>query len=120
MSAIERFGATRRMSQVVVYQDLIWLAGQCGTAGKSVTEQTREALNKIAVFLGQNGSDTTRILSATIWLSDIVSYDEMNAVWDGWIPEGCAPAHACSVARLGGEGYDVEISCVAAKSDSSE
>ncbi len=60
------------------------------------------------------GSDKTRILSATIWLSDIASYDELNAVWDAWIPDGCAPARACGESRLAGEGYDVEIICVAA------
>ena len=41
-------------------------------------------------------------------------YDEMNAVWDAWIPEGCAPARACGESRLGGVGYDVEIICIAA------
>ena len=115
MNDIERFSPGIRMSQAVVFGDLIWLAGQCGTAGESVAIQTKEALEKIDQRLAEAGSDKSRLLNTTIWLSDIASYDEMNEVWDAWIPEGCAPARACGEARLGGTGYDVEIICVAAK-----
>ena len=107
------------MSQIVVYGDHIWLAGQCETAERSVTEQTKEALEKIEKLLGRAGSDKTRILSTTIWLSDIANYGEMNTVWDDWMPEGCAPARSCGESKLGGTGYDVEIICVAAKSNPS-
>jgi hypothetical protein len=27
-------------------------------------------------------------MSATIWLSDISTFDEMTAVWDAWMPKG--------------------------------
>ena len=119
MLDITRIGVGTRMSQAVVFGDLIWFAGQCGTAHTSITEQTREALAKIDGLLAEAGSDKTRILSTTVWLANIADYDEMNAVWDVWIPEGCAPARACGEAKLGGVGYDVEIICVAAKLPSS-
>lgn len=112
---IERFEAGQRLSQMVVYGDLIWLAGQCGTANKSTADQTAEALEKIDLHLAKVGSDKTHILNATIWLADIADYDEMNEVWDKWMPEGCAPARACGEAKLGASGYNVEIICVAAK-----
>ena len=115
MTEIKRFETERRMSQMVVYGDLIWLAGQCGAANKSTAEQTREALRKIDMYLAQAGSDKTKILNTTIWLADIADYDEMNQVWDNWMPEGCAPARACGEAKLGGSGYSVEIICVATK-----
>ena len=115
MSEIERLDVDARMSQAVIHGDTVWLAGQCGTAGESVTEQTREALAKIDALLARARSDKTRILNTTIWLVDIKDYDAMNAVWDDWMPEGCAPARACGESRLGGEGYAVEIICVASK-----
>lgn len=117
MGDIKRIETGRRMSQAVIHGDLVWLAGQCGTAGESVEKQTKEALGKIERLLSDAGSDKTRILNTTIWLADIAAYDEMNAIWDEWIPEGCAPARACGESRLGGVGYDVEIICIAAKSD---
>ena len=118
MDDIVRIQPGRRMSQAVLYGDLIWLAGQCGTAGDNITEQTKEALDRVESLLAKAGSDKSRILNTTIWLADIADYDEMNAVWDEWIPEGCAPARACGESRLGGQGYDVEVICVAAKSPS--
>lgn len=113
MDGIERIGCGKRMSQAVVYDNLVWLAGQCGPANKSITVQTQEALVKIDQLLAEVGSDKTRILNTTIWLANIDDYDEMNAVWDAWMPEGCAPARACGEAKLGGTGYSVEIICVA-------
>ncbi|WP_372572660.1 RidA family protein [Ruegeria jejuensis] len=114
MTDITRIKPGERMSQAVSHGGLVWLAGQCGIAGQSVTEQTQDALAKVEALLLEAGSDKTRILNATIWLSDIASYDDLNAVWDAWIPDGCAPARACGESRLAGEGYDVEIICVAA------
>jgi enamine deaminase RidA (YjgF/YER057c/UK114 family) len=55
------------------------------------------------------------MLSATIWLSDIKYYDDMNAVWDTWVPKGAAPARACVEARLANPKYRVEIRVVAAR-----
>ena len=61
------------------------------------------------------GTDKTRIIMATIWLSDIRYFDEMNAVWDMWVPKGNTPARACVESKLATPKYKVEIRVVAAK-----
>lgn len=114
MAEIKRIETGKRMSQAAIYGNLVWLAGQCGTAGESITVQTQETLAKIERLLTEAGSDKTRILNTTIWLANINDYAEMNAVWDAWVPDGCAPARACGEMRLGGVGFDVEIICAAA------
>lgn len=114
MADIRRIGTGKRMSQAVVHGGLVWLAGQCGSAGNSVETQTQEALEKVERLLAEAGSDKTRLLNTTIWLTNIDDYYEMNAVWDAWIPTGCAPTRACGESQLGGVGFDVEIICVAA------
>ncbi len=86
----------------------MWQAGRLRVATNA------RGAAKIEVLLAEAGSDKTGILNTTIWLSDIAAYDEMNAVWDAWIPQGAAPARACGEIRLGGVGYDVEFICVAA------
>ena len=116
MADITRIETGKRMSQAAVYDGLVWLAGQCGTAGENITEQTRETLEKVERLLVEAGSDKTRILNTTIWLANIKDYDEMNTVWDEWVPEGVAPTRSCGESRLGGIGYDVEVICIAAKS----
>ena len=93
--AIIRLHAGPRMSQAVVHGSTIYLAGQVAdqAKGKSVADQTKEILAAIDRLLAEAGSDKTKILSATIYLADIATFAEMNAVWDAWVPRGpCAGA----------------------------
>ena len=91
--SIRRIGAGPRMSQAVVHGETVYLAGQVATqaAGKSVTEQTREILATIDKLLAEAGTDKTRLLSATIYLADIATFAEMNAVWEPWVAPGATP-----------------------------
>jgi enamine deaminase RidA (YjgF/YER057c/UK114 family) len=115
--SIERIGAGPRMSKAVVHGNTVYLAGQVAdqTKGKSVGEQTKEILSIIDGLLAQAGSDNTKMLSATIWLSDISTFAEMNAQWDGWIVQGATPARATVQAQLAAPEYKVEIAVIAAK-----
>ncbi|MGD1038391.1 MAG: RidA family protein [Roseiarcus sp.] len=115
--SIERIGVGPRMSQAVVHGDTIYLAGQVAdkAAGKSVSEQTKEILAAIDRLLAEAGSDKTQILSATIYLADVATFAEMNAVWDGWVADGHTPARATVEAKLAAPAYRVEIACIAAK-----
>lgn len=117
MTEIERRHTDRRMSQSVCYGGLVFLAGQVakGAPGASVAEQTRDILARIDSLLQEAGSDRSKILQATIWLADISTFDEMNAVWDAWVPQGHAPARACVEARLARPEYTVEIAVIAAR-----
>lgn len=114
MAEIKRMHGNGRMSQIVVHNGTVYLAGQVGTPGQSVTDQTREILAKIDDLLAQVGSDRTKILQAIIWLDDMADFDEMNAVWDAWVPKGHEPARACGSAHLAAPGFKVEITVIAA------
>lgn len=115
MSEITRSHTGQRMSQIVTHGDTIYLAGQVGTAGASVAQQTQDCLDKIDALLAEAGSSKTRILQAVIWLADMKDFAEMNAVWDAWVPEGHAPARACGEAKLAREDLLVEFIITAAK-----
>jgi enamine deaminase RidA (YjgF/YER057c/UK114 family) len=52
---------------------------------------------------------------ANIWLTDIGTFQEMNAVWDAWVSPGNAPARATVEAKLAAPQYTVEIAVIAAK-----
>jgi enamine deaminase RidA (YjgF/YER057c/UK114 family) len=115
--SITRLHAGPRMSQAVVHGQTVYLAGVVAdqAKGKSVGEQTKEILSAIDRLLAEAGSDRAKILSANIYLVDIGTFAEMNAVWDAWIPAGHAPARATVEARLAAPPYAVEIACIAAK-----
>jgi enamine deaminase RidA (YjgF/YER057c/UK114 family) len=114
---IERIDTGARMSRAVIHGDTVYLAGL--TANKTVkeglAEQTREILSLIDDLLAKAGTDKSKLLKATIWLSDIRTVDEMNKVWDAWAPAGHAPARACIEALLQGPEKKIEIQVTAAR-----
>lgn len=114
MSQITRVGTGPRMSEAVVHNGTIYLAGQIAT-GASVTEQTKGALAEVDRLLAECGSDKTRILSTQIWLADMSDFAEMNAVWEAWVPQGHTPARATGESKLATAEYRVEIIVVAAQ-----
>ncbi|HKY81774.1 MAG TPA: Rid family hydrolase, partial [Sphingobium sp.] len=53
---ITRIDQGPRMSEAVIHGDTIYLAGQVGTAGESITKQTQEVLAEIDALLERTGS----------------------------------------------------------------
>jgi enamine deaminase RidA (YjgF/YER057c/UK114 family) len=82
---------------------------------RGVAEQTVEILSLIDGYLAKARTDKPKLLRVTIWLSDIRTVDDMNKVWDTWVPAGCAPARACVEALLQGPETKVEIQVTAAR-----
>ncbi len=115
--SIQRFEIAERMSQAVVHGDTVYLAGQVAqdAPGGSITEQTKNILDRIDGLLAEAGSDKSKALSATIWITDMRYFAEMNAVWDAWVSPGNTPARACVEARLAATHFNVEIGLIAAK-----
>ena len=113
---IERLETKQRMSRIVKHNGTIYLCGQvCADASKGITEQTQTMLDKVDELLIASGSDREHILSATIYLNKMADFQEMNAVWDAWVPEGHAPARACVEAAMARDALLVEISVIAAE-----
>lgn len=117
MSSIERLEIGPRMSQAVIHNGVVYLAGQVAldAVGATVKEQTRNILERADKLLAAAGSDKTKLLQATIWLADMRTFEEMNSVWDVWVPKGATPARATVEAKLAGPGYAVEIAFIAAR-----
>ena len=113
---IRRIGVGPRMSAAVIHHHTVYLAGQVAldNAGKPVADQTREILARIDALLAAAGSGKSRLLSATIYLSDIATFAEMNAVWDAWVDPANTPARATVEAKLATPQFTVEISITAA------
>lgn len=112
---IRRLQPGKRMSQAVVHNGTVYLAGQVADdPSQDVAGQTHQVLTSIDKLLAEAGTDKTRILSATIVLADIRTFAEMNSVWDGWVAQGNTPARATIEAKLAGPQYRVEIIVTAA------
>jgi enamine deaminase RidA (YjgF/YER057c/UK114 family) len=114
---IQRIDAGPRMSKVVIHGDTVYVAGLTAnkTVGQSLADQSAEILSLIDGFLAKAGTDKSKLLTATIWLSDIRTVDEFNKVWDAWVIAGQTPARACIEALLQGPDKKIEIQVTAAR-----
>jgi enamine deaminase RidA (YjgF/YER057c/UK114 family) len=114
--SIQRIDKGPRMSQAVTHGDMVFLAGQVADdTDQDVGGQTRQILDKIDALLAKAGSSKDKLLSATIWLSDIATFNEMNAIWDPWVDKENPPCRACVESKLAAPRYTVEIMVVAAR-----
>ena len=113
--SIKRIDVGPRMSQAVVHGNTVYLSGQVATekAGASVREQTIEVLAKIDRLLAEAGTDKTKVLSAGVFIADIATFAEMNAVWDGWVSPGNTPCRTTIETKLAAPQYAIEISVIA-------
>jgi enamine deaminase RidA (YjgF/YER057c/UK114 family) len=114
---IQRIECGPRMSQAVVHNGVVYLAGQVArgdASATSVAAQTTIVLAQIDRLLATAGTSKERLLSASIWLANMDTFAEMNTVWDPWVAPGCAPARATVEARLASASLLVEIAVTAA------
>ena len=114
MADIERWsGGAAGRSRASAWGDLVFTVATA--PGASVAEQTRASLAQISKNLEAAGADNTRLLSATVYLTDIAHKAEMDAQWCEWIGgAGNWPQRACVQAGLAG-GALVEITAIAAR-----
>ncbi|MGQ0642285.1 MAG: RidA family protein [Gemmatimonadaceae bacterium] len=123
MHAIETDNAPRpagHYSQAVVHNGFVFVAGQLPivpgqTEHKpgSVTQQTEQTLRNVAAILVAAGSGLERVLSMTIYVSDIEHWGEVNAVYTR-VLGAHKPARAVVPVKDLHYGYVLEIQCVAA------
>jgi len=111
---IKRLQKSSRMSQAVIHGGIVYLAGQVGTEGASIQEQTQQALDSIDKLLAASGSDKSHMLQATVWLADMADFPAFNALWEAWIDRENPPARATGKVPMVSPGYKVEVTIVAA------
>ena len=107
-------------SQAVVYNGLVFVAGQLAidprTGEKmlgSIEEQTEQALKNVGEILKAAGSDLSRVLKMTVYVSDINLWGAVNEVYARVLGEH-RPARAVIPTGELHHGFLIEIDAVAA------
>lgn len=112
---IQRYHVAKRLSEMVVHNGTIYLAGQVAAdMTKDIIGQTEQVLASIDRLLGEAGSDKTKILSAQMFLPDMGDFAAMNSVWERWVAPGHTPARATLAAKLANPAYKIEVMIIAA------
>jgi enamine deaminase RidA (YjgF/YER057c/UK114 family) len=112
--SITRHSPGPRMSAAVVHGSTVYLAGQVSGDSDTMKGQTEQVLKKIDGLLASVGSGKSKLLSATIYITDMRLFNDMNAVWDAWVDPQNTPARATVQAQLANPKFQVEISVIAA------
>jgi len=111
---ITRRETTEILSNVVEANGFVFTAGiTAKDTSRDVKGQTEEILKEIERLLC--GTDKSKIVSTTIWVSDIRHREPMNEVWRAWTGGKDLPARACVEAKLADPRLLVEIAVIAAK-----
>ena len=111
---IRHIESGKRMSQAVVANGFVFLAGQVAEVPTAdVAAQTREILGQVDRLLALAGSDKAHIVSANVYLADMADFAAMNSAWEPWVAPDAKPARATVQAHLAGPQYRVEIQVTA-------
>jgi enamine deaminase RidA (YjgF/YER057c/UK114 family) len=104
------------LSLAVENGNTVYLAGIVSKNLKQdIKGQTQEVLAEIDRLLAKCGTSKSKVLTATIWVTDIRNRAPMNEVWTAWVDPKNLPARACIEAKLADPACLVEIMVVAAK-----
>ena len=112
---IQRHDSGKRLSEMTVHNGVCYLAGQvAGDAGQDIAGQVRQVLAAIDALLARAGSDKSKLLMCQIFITDLADFAAFNALWEAWLPPGCAPARATVQARLAKPEWKIELVVTAA------
>ncbi len=101
-------------SRASIHNGLIYTVGTDIDSSPTVAEQTKRILAELEAVLDNAGSGKDQIVQATVYLRDMSTKAEMDAVWCDWIgPPENWPQRACIGTDLAEEDK-VEIVLVAA------
>ena len=104
------------LSLAVEHGSTVYLAGIVPKDLKQdIKGQTQQVLAEIDRLLAKCGSSKSKLLQATIWVTDIRNRAPMNEVWTAWVDKSNLPARACVEAALADPNALVEIMVIAAK-----
>ncbi len=100
-------GAVGPYVQGVRAAGLLFVSGQIALdpatgllVGGGIEEQTRRVMDNLAAILSAGGSGFDRVVKATVYLTDLGSFEAMNQVYSNFFP-GEKPARVCvQVSRL--------------------
>ncbi|MCI2839576.1 RidA family protein [Staphylococcus hominis] len=93
-------------SHAMVVNNLVFTSGQIpldtegNIVSSDVKEQTKQVLENLSVILEEAGSDLNSVVKATIFISDMNEFQQINEVYGSYFNEH-QPARSCvEVSRL--------------------
>ncbi len=107
-------------AQAVVHNGLVYVSGQLPVIPEnpreilpSIEEQTKQVLINIKSILNASGSDLTKVIKTTVYVSDITLWDRVNKVYSEFFGSHY-PARVIVPTRELHFGFKIEMDAIAA------
>ena len=108
-------------SQATVFQNLIFTSGQIPLSaetgevvGDDITSQTKQTMINLKSLLTAAGSDLSRVLKTTCFLTDMAHFAAFNEVYSEFFTTE-KPARSCVAVKQLPKGVLVEVEAIAVK-----
>jgi enamine deaminase RidA (YjgF/YER057c/UK114 family) len=89
---IKRFGGTTpTRSRSVAHDGIVYAVATAKNKSAPLYEQTKDALAQIDSTLREAGSNKSRILRATVYITDMSRKPDMDRAWDEWVDRANPP-----------------------------
>jgi enamine deaminase RidA (YjgF/YER057c/UK114 family) len=93
---IKRYtGTTSTRSRAVAHDGIVYAVATAKDKSGGMYAQTKDALAQIDATLADAGSDKSRILRTTVYITDMSQKPEMDRAWDEWVDRANPPQRAC-------------------------
>ena len=116
MSQIVRHDPSPILSRAVEYNGMVFVAGlTADDYSLDIKGQTEQVLADIDRALAACGTNKSKILSATCYISDMRNKPGMDEAWLAWVDSKNLPARATVQVGLGNPTTLIEIMVIAAK-----
>lgn len=111
---IKRINPSARWSDATIYNGIAHFVEVAEEPSQDIKGQLQQVFAQAEASLASFGSDKSRLLSVTIYVTDWANMAALNEAWEAWLPQGCAPSRACLKVELADPDYLIEIAFVAA------
>jgi enamine deaminase RidA (YjgF/YER057c/UK114 family) len=112
-TSIQRIHPQSQWSDAVIHAGTAYFV-EVPESGDDINSQARAVLAQAEQTLTLCHSDKGHILMATIYIKHMHERAAFNAIWQDWLPDGCAPARVCVSAEMANPLYLLEIAFTAA------
>jgi len=93
---IKRYtGTTPTRSKAVAHDGIVYAVATAKDKSGGLYAQTKDALAQIDATLAEAGSDKSRILRTTVYITEMKNKPEMDRAWDEWVDQANPPQRAC-------------------------
>ena len=82
-------------SKYVEFNGVVHVVATAADRSLDLKGQTARALATIDALLAEAGSATSRLLTATVYITDMARKDDMQEAWMEWVDPEARPMRAC-------------------------